>query len=286
MHSLMRRVEVVYVATGGDGEGKRDMSSLDFFHQAKIEISQILNRVRAGIKERDKLTAKSPTDTKTIEQAQQVRRELKEAKDVANKMKDDLMKENKRMIKKLPKSELESRQEQLDLIWRHIEECENFEKRRYQPKSGSSSTSNTNPSRTRIEPNSSDPPQKLDPETFHPAVNTSLPPIEVQQELQVFKKRDQELDKGLTEISKGIKRVKNAAEAIGDELDLQAGMLVEIEKKVDDANEHMLNINRKMKETLKRVKAADRFLINFILLMIVLGIAAYLYSAFGSKIGQ
>lgn len=53
---------------------------------------------------------------------------------------------------------------------------------------------------------------------------------------------------------------------------------------VDGANEHLHNLNRKMKNALKEVRSADRFIIDFILIVIILGIATYCYNMFTGKV--
>eukprot|EP00299_Pterocystis_sp_00344_P016662 c8360_g1_i1.p2 GENE.c8360_g1_i1~~c8360_g1_i1.p2 ORF type:complete len:141 (-),score=37.98 c8360_g1_i1:67-489(-) len=113
---------------------------------------------------------------------------------------------------------------------------------------------------------------------YHPATSSELPDFEIEEQMQQLKQRDKQIDEGLEEISKGVGRLKQVAVAIGDELTLQNEMLNVIETKVDTANEQLLTLNKKMKQTLTKVKGADRFIMNFILLMVVLGIAAYIYS--------
>jgi len=52
---------------------------------------------------------------------------------------------------------------------------------------------------------------------------------------------------------------------------------------VDGANDHLHNLNRKMKNALKEVRSADRFILDFILIVIVLGIATYIYNMFNGN---
>lgn len=49
---------------------------------------------------------------------------------------------------------------------------------------------------------------------------------------------------------------------------------------MDGANEHLHNLNRKMKSALKEVRSADRFIVDFILIVVILGIATYCYNMF------
>lgn len=239
-----------------------------------------LKGVREHLKDRDELLETAPNSTETIKKSQEIRQELRSARENANSMREEIVKEKKKRIGRIDNAEMEKREEQLDLVWKHIEEVERLEKRRYNrgaagaaPASSGQRNQLMNSGRSRVELEGA--PAMDD---FHPATNSDLPDFEVQEQLQEFRKRDQQLDQGLDELSQGVRGLKNVANAIGDELVVQTAMLDEIEEKVDGANQHLLSINRKMKDTLGKVKGADRFMMNFILLMVVLGIACYIYS--------
>jgi len=286
---LMRRVDTIYVATGGgDGEKKKD-EKLDGFKTAKHELHMLVKTIREDIKTRDTLQQENPSGTQTIEKSQKIRRDIKKAREHVNTMSVELEQDKKRKMKqKLTESELKIRQEQIDLAYKHIEECEQLEKRRYtqQPAPPSQKKADLfSKSRIKSTPAAStaassfggDVPSSSSAD-YHPATHSDLPPLEVEAQIQQLKERDKKIDEGLEDISKGVGRLKNIAQGIDEELTLQSEMLNVIETKVDAANEQLLTLNRKMKDTLKKVKGADRFIVNFILLMIVLGISAYIYT--------
>lgn len=62
-----------------------------------------------------------------------------------------------------------------------------------------------------------------------------------------------------------------------------AFVLLQPDAQVDGANEHLHNLNRKMKNALKEVRSADRFIIDFILIVVILGIATYCYNMFTGR---
>jgi len=249
------------------------------FRRAKRDLHEKLKSVREHLKERDDLLGSEPNSTQTIQKSQIVRRELKEARDVANEMKEQQQKDQARKIRKLPQEELQARDEQLQLVWKHIEECERLEKRRYQPSQqqqpNTQQRTDLFAQRARVP---GGPSAYAPAPAFAPATQTDLPPIEVEQFMQEFKKKDAQIDQGVEEIGRGVTRIKHMAQAIGSEIDVQTRMLDEIESKVDDTNLHLLNINRKMKKTLEKIQGGDRFIVNLVLLLIFLGIAGYIYS--------
>ena len=63
-----------------------------------------------------------------------------------------------------------------------------------------------------------------------------------------------------------------------DEVKVQSAMVDEITHKVDAASGHLTNLNKRMKKTLANTRSADRFILDFILLVILLGVVGYIVS--------
>ena len=91
---------------------------------------------------------------------------------------------------------------------------------------------------------------------------------------------DQAIDQQLEVVAEGVQELKSIAVAMRDEVKVQGAMVDEITSKVDNASAQLTNINKKMKKTLQSTRSADRFILDFILLVIVLGIAGYVVSMF------
>ena len=171
-------------------------------------------------------------------------------------------------------TQVEERQEVVELVFKHIEECEAIEKRRYNGKqtearielfsggtsgAGSSSTSST---------------------VSRVPGGTELPDIETQDGLKMLAAKDKVIDEGLDQIAEGVQDLKSLALDMRDEVKVQSAMVDEITSKVDSASSQLSGINKKMKKTLQSTRSADRFILDFILLAIVLGIAGYVVSMF------
>jgi hypothetical protein len=95
---------------------------------------------------------------------------------------------------------------------------------------------------------------------------------------QEFEMRKMKQDEGLDVISSGLATLKNMAEDINEELDRQAPLVDEIETKVDKANADLRSTNKRLKETVTKMRTTRNFCIDIILMCIVLGIIGYIYN--------
>lgn len=79
-------------------------------------------------------------------------------------------------------------------------------------------------------------------------------------------------------MAEGVSELKAIALNMRDEVKMQSAMVDEITNKVDSATVHLNTINKKMKQTLAQTRSADRFILDFILLVILLAIVGYIIS--------
>ncbi|KAB5552411.1 hypothetical protein DKX38_009722 [Salix brachista] len=84
-------------------------------------------------------------------------------------------------------------------------------------------------------------------------------------------------DQGLSMISEGLDTLKNMAHDMNEELDRQVPLMDEIDTKVDKATSDLKNTNVRLKDTVNQLRSSRNFCIDIVLLIIILGIAAYLY---------
>ncbi|KAI4355108.1 hypothetical protein L6164_003912 [Bauhinia variegata] len=87
-------------------------------------------------------------------------------------------------------------------------------------------------------------------------------------------KQDQDLDV----IAEGLHTLKNMAHDVNEELDRQAPLIDEIDDKVEKANSDLKNTNVRLRDTVTKLRSSRNFCIDIILLVIILGIASYLYN--------
>lgn len=86
------------------------------------------------------------------------------------------------------------------------------------------------------------------------------------------KRNDEKMDQQLDRIGAGVLRLKQNATLISDELQIQKALLDETEHKVDNIHGKLRGLNRKLKETLKKVDQ-DRLCIYLFCCLLLLGIA-------------
>ncbi|XP_027365275.1 syntaxin-71-like [Abrus precatorius] len=95
---------------------------------------------------------------------------------------------------------------------------------------------------------------------------------------QEYEMRRMKQDQGLDMIAEGLDTLKNMASDMNEELDRQVPLMDEIDTKVDKASSDLKNTNVRLKDTVNQLRSSRNFCIDIVLLIIILGIAAYLYN--------
>lgn len=95
---------------------------------------------------------------------------------------------------------------------------------------------------------------------------------------QEYEMRKMRQDQGLEVIAEGLDTLKNMASDMNEELDRQVPLMDEIDTKVDKATSDLKNTNVRLKDTVNQLRSSRNFCIDIVLLIIILGIAAYLYN--------
>ncbi|XP_050380709.1 syntaxin-71-like [Argentina anserina] len=93
-----------------------------------------------------------------------------------------------------------------------------------------------------------------------------------------YEMRKMKQDQGLDVISEGLSTLKNMAGDMNEEMDRQVPLMDEIDTKVDKASSDLKNTNVRLKDTVNQLRSSRNFCIDIVLLIIILGIAAYLYN--------
>ncbi|KAE9619717.1 putative target SNARE coiled-coil domain-containing protein [Lupinus albus] len=95
---------------------------------------------------------------------------------------------------------------------------------------------------------------------------------------QEYEMRKMKQDQGLDVIAEGLGTLHEMARDMNEELDRQVPLMDEIDNKVDKASSDLKNTNVRLKHTVNQLRSSRNFCIDIILLIIILGIAAYLYN--------
>lgn len=114
------------------------------------------------------------------------------------------------------------------------------------------------------------------------SVNNNVEMTASQQEkIQMIKTRDQEFDKQIEEIGRGILDLQDYAVSQNEEVKRQNVMLDSLSNKIDGVHDHVYNVNTKMKDTLDKVgRKGDKFCVDLICLVMTIGFCAVIYSIY------
>jgi hypothetical protein len=96
--------------------------------------------------------------------------------------------------------------------------------------------------------------------------------------LQQINSRDAEFDKELDVIAEGIKDLSEIAQMQNDEVRMQNVLLDNLGQKIDDVEEHLSNVNSRMKETLDKVRGADKICVDIMCILLMGGLGGVLYT--------
>ena len=85
-------------------------------------------------------------------------------------------------------------------------------------------------------------------------------------------------DAFLDRIGRGIGDLKEIAQAQADEINRQNPLIDAVEERVENVTNELRNNNVKLKQVVTSIRSTRKFCIDFILLMVVLGIGMYIFS--------
>jgi hypothetical protein len=260
MNGLLKRLKKIEdecVEKKG-AEQAQPEGDIDEFTRLKRKVATQTKNIRQLIKDRDELEKTAPGTVATVEISHQIRAAIKDIRNDAAAMdklqkseKDQYTKKNKENPEK--ETQIEKREEIVGLVFDHIEEIRQLDQKRH----GDSAFSTNKKSK--------------DP------LITELPDID-DGGFQQLRKNDQVINNMLDGISANVNDLKEIANEMGKEISKQGVMLDDLDIKVDRVNDELENINIRLRKALDSVRKGDRFIVDIILLVILLGLCGYIYS--------
>jgi SYP7 family syntaxin len=245
--------------SGAQGADDED-PELDEFGRLKKKVARDIQEVRKNIQDRDELFAKQGGGgtTATVTMSAKIRQQLASVRSEAAKM-QQMQKEHEHKLEKRGTGdkkgmlkanqeleEVRSRGDIVENVFKHVEECEALEKKRY-------SRPDSKEERTSLMVGSGGRAGIKAPKN---ATETSLAPIDEDAAagLAMLQKQDQQLDETLTVIGLGVQRLGRIAVDMQEEVKTQAVMIQEIDEKVEKATTHLQGLNTKIKDALEKVR--------------------------------
>jgi len=251
----------------------------DEFTILKKKIHEDLRGVRKSLKEREQLFIEKDNSSETAEASYRIRCSIKAVRENANTLKEMAYKTERKMLKKKKnlspeeKQFIEKRKDIVNLVFKHIEECEMLEKKRFSDKVAnerkklfaSPTKENAGAANNMVSGN----PFGGAGEEKDPYMDTNLEDFDIDEDLIQIKMTNQEIDQQLDEISEGVKIVKQIAIGINEELEKQEVIIDRVEEKVDIAQEHLETLNSKMHTIVEKSMKGEKYMLNAILVMII-----------------
>mmetsp|Transcript_58227 Transcript_58227/g.137267 ORF Transcript_58227/g.137267 Transcript_58227/m.137267 type:complete len:216 (+) Transcript_58227:123-770(+) len=172
--------------------------------------------------------------------------------------------------------EPDARAEIVDLISKHVQECEQLEKRRFGGGGASAAAAAAGARADLIGENM--PPRRANKRTAEYTDLKDLDDPELDEGLKAMAAKDAELDADLDIISAGVGRLKNIALDMNEEIKMQNVMVDEITTKVDEATAHLQDLNKKLKDALDGAGGATMIIIRLVLFILLVAAAVYAYT--------
>ncbi|KAI8921909.1 hypothetical protein DFJ77DRAFT_3346 [Powellomyces hirtus] len=284
MRDAMRRLQVVYEACAPEPTPEEtDGKKIDEFTRIRKKLHQEAKAVRQELKEREEMMSFGGTTTESAEKSYRIRVAIRGMKEQSARLAEIVAKEERKK-KKDPESQghLAQRREILELCQKHIEECENLEKRKFNDAFTEQRTellsggARAAAAKRGGKKNAA----AEEPEQPDPFTHSELADIDVEEDFKRIGERNKLIDNDLDQIGAGVARLKDLANDMGNELDRQNDVLDDIERGVDTALDRVDNLNVKMRKAVDGVMKGDRFIVNCVLMCVVLALVAFIAGQF------
>ncbi|KAH3758931.1 syntaxin of plants SYP7 [Pelomyxa schiedti] len=268
LDSLLGRLEVIYLETAEKKAPESDKKDekVDPFTTNRLAIAEEIRELKKLIVDRDQVAGENPSSVEAVRMSATIRTQLVELEKHIQMLKGGHDKavaryEKKKASKGKPDLELEDkfqlRGEAIQCAMDNLEECRNMERKR------------------------------LGGPAFIPGRNaaapTSLPNID-DPRFQELKRRDEEIDTVLDSIGNKVHALHGIAIEMNEVAHKQSDQIDKIADNVDDLNQQLISANKQMKEILEKLRSPDKFILDFILICVLLGVAGMVYTVIKDRI--
>ncbi|EGC29304.1 hypothetical protein DICPUDRAFT_90552 [Dictyostelium purpureum] len=270
MNGLIKRVEKINKECVDSADKSKQLNAdgtTDAFTLLRRKIGLDIKGVKELITERDEAEINMPGSVRTVQLSHSIRTAIQDLKGECGKLQkmhdkaeQRYLKKNKEDPEKLKKLELTK--ESCEIAWGHVKELELQNKKR---------GSDTN----QFIPRDSSSPR-------NGGQIKQLPDLDHEDFIELIK-TDKQIDGVLTSISEQLKVTENIANEMGKAAQRQGVLLDDLDKKAEELDEKLENLNVRLGKMLKDIRKADRFMIDVILVLILLGVGAAIYGVVKRK---
>eukprot|EP01105_Mastigella_eilhardi_P005965 TRINITY_DN17618_c0_g1_i1.p1 TRINITY_DN17618_c0_g1~~TRINITY_DN17618_c0_g1_i1.p1 ORF type:complete len:279 (-),score=125.50 TRINITY_DN17618_c0_g1_i1:59-895(-) len=261
MNLLMGRLYEIQSETSDKPKEKgKTGKKEDPFTLKKKVVGERMRELREKIKARDQELEEHPNSEYGVILSSELRSllssteaEVKKLDEVNGKDLKKYQKKRKKPDEKLDE-QFDVRRQLVECAYANLDECKNLEKRRY----------GTDVFIPGVHEDFSDAP-------------TSLPSVAGDQQFELLMQRDAELDSILGSIHQKVKTLDQMAMEMGNVIDTQTVLIEEVNDNVTEINEKLVTLNRRMRDTLHKLRSWDMFIVDFIIVCLLCGLAGIVY---------
>jgi len=269
LFEVLKKIEKAY----GDPKRAREQhaegeENLDEFTRLKRKIARDLKEIRQEIKERNDLLGTNENNTSTVKMGAQIRSRLAgvtadhQALDAIVKKEQLKIEKRKAKGKEVPEVRIKKMEKQADMVdncKQHIDECKLQEKSSY------------------IGDNT-----LLYLDKGKESTISKLPDID-DEGFQTLIRNNDVIDRKLELISQGMVVLNQMGNEISNQVDVQIGLTGNMGMQMDRAQATLDTLNQRLKDQLKSVRKADKFILDVVLIVVLLGIIGYIYNVVTNK---
>ncbi|VBB19046.1 sorbitol dehydrogenase-2-like [Yasminevirus sp. GU-2018] len=271
MDDLISRLEHIREECRPPEEKKRlveEERKLSDFDKLRLETNGLVREARKEIDERNQLLkAKTGNTVGTVRMGSDIRMKLRTVDENIKKM-EEMAETKSEKKKKLSNEEIQRRKEIIELAKLHVADLRDHERLiKTTPFVEHTSTAGTFGTGDTI---------------IQLSDLKKLPELDDPQFKEMIEK-DREIDQKLDDIETGVRDLKQIAVGMSGELAKQDEIISHIDTKVDTSNAKLKTLNASLKDKLNKIYGADKFCLSFILIVILLGLLAWLYDNLKDK---
>jgi len=260
LEHLLSKVSTIQGQLGGPGDNLLKDKNQDEFNNIKIKLAETINQLSKKQEERDENSNKNGRNIGVIRLGVEIQDLITDVDLQLGQMNDTLRRQRKNP-KKFPESTMEIKQEQYEKYKSLVEQLKAREE-------GGDTLPDDKPlTLNELKFNLTGPQQrqkKLD-------VDRELNDIEVDA-LKRFQDNDKEIDDMVRQVDQGLDGLRIKAEMMGDAIDKQQEGMKGLEVEMEKAHQGLLTSNAKLKKVLYQYRAPNKFCMDVICVLILLGL--------------
>jgi len=259
LEHLLSKVSTIQGQLGGPGDNLLKDKNQDEFNNIKIKLAETINQLSKKQEERDENSNKNGRNIGVIRLGVEIQDLITDVDLQLGQMNDTLRRQRKNP-KKFPESTMEIKQQQYDKYKALVEQLKAREE-------GGDTLPDDKPlTLNELKFNLTGPQRqkKLD-------VDRELNDIEVDA-LKRFQENDKEIDDMVRQVDQGLDGLRIKAEMMGDAIDKQQEGMKGLEVEMEKAHQGLLTSNAKLKKVLYQYRAPNKFCMDVICVLILLGL--------------